>query len=68
MYSKIMPNFGGPGGHHAMSVHNKQLFLYEYVCDGYWEISIPLITWLTLTGIQFPNGPWVSGMETSPWN
>ena len=24
------------------------------------------ITWLTLTGIQFPNGPWVSGMKISP--
>ena len=31
--------------------------------DGHLEISIPLITWLTLTGIQFPNGQWVSGME-----
>ena len=27
------------------------------------ESSIPLITWLTLTGIQFLDGPWVSGME-----
>jgi hypothetical protein len=24
------------------------------------------IAWLTPTGIQFPNGPWVSGMETGP--
>ena len=24
---------------------------------------MPLITWLTLTGIQFPNGPWVSDTD-----
>ena len=28
-------------------------------------MSIPLITWVTLTEMQFLNGPWVSGMEIS---
>ena len=40
--------------------------VWVYIFDGHWEISIPIITWLTLTGIQFPNGPWFTGMEISP--
>ena len=46
----------------------KWIPVWVYICDGHWEISIPFITWLTLTGIQFLNGPWVSGMEISPQN
>jgi hypothetical protein len=30
-------------------------------------LNTPLITWLTLTGIQFLNGPWVSGKLFFPW-
>jgi len=26
--------------------------VWVYIFDGHWEISTPLITWLTLTGIQ----------------
>ena len=40
--------------------------VWVYICDGHWEISIPFNTWLTLPGIQFLNGPWVSCMEISP--
>ena len=31
--------------------------------NSYRNIGFP--KWLTLTGIKFPNGPWLSGMEIS---
>jgi hypothetical protein len=44
------------------------LVLYESIYAMAIEkfLYVPLITWLALTGIQFLNGPWVSGMEISP--
>ena len=35
--------------------NTKSLFL------SHWEISLPFIIWLTLTGTKFLKGPWVSG-------
>jgi hypothetical protein len=56
----------------SKNVHDKKcapklVFLYESIYAMAIEKFLSLAsTWLTLTGIQFLNGPWVSGMEISP--
>ena len=56
---------------------NRFLFRHRVSSQMPWEVelepaqffclsfSIRTITWLTLTGIQFLNGPWVSDKETT---
>ena len=47
----------------------KVVFLYESINAMAIEKFIYLlITWFTLTGIQYPNGQWISGMEILPQN
>ena len=48
--------------------------VWVYTCDGHWEISLPLIAWLTLTGILTYNfwvdrgfQLWKFHLKISPW-